>query len=166
MEFKHIPIMLDEVIDGLNIKEDGTYLDGTLGGAGHSIEIIKRLKNGQLIGIDQDENALKKAREVLADYSDQVVFVKDNYKNIDFILKELNIDKIDGILLDIGVSSHQFDEVSRGFSHNHDAPLDMRMDRTQGLTAWDIVNKYSKEELNDIIFNFGEDGQRELLNLL
>ena len=157
MEFKHIPIMLNEVIDGLNIKEDGIYLDGTLGGAGHSIEIVKRLKNGQLIGIDQDENALQKAKEVLSDYSDKVLFVKNNYENIDLILKELSIDKIDGILLDIGVSSHQFDEVSRGFSHNQDAPLDMRMDQSQEISAWDVVNKYSLNELEDIIFKFGEE---------
>lgn len=157
MEFKHIPIMLDEVIDGLNIKENGIYLDGTLGGAGHSTEIVKRLGNGQLIGIDQDENALKKAKEVLSDYSEKVIFVKNNYENIDSVLKELHIEKVDGILLDIGVSSHQFDEVSRGFSHNQDAPLDMRMDRSQDISAWDVVNKYSKERLEDIIFNLGEE---------
>lgn len=157
MEFKHIPIMLEEVIEGLNIKEDGIYLDGTLGGAGHSKEIVKRLDSGQLIGIDQDENALKKAKEVLSDYSDKVIFVKNNYENIDLVLKELHVEKVDGILLDIGVSSHQFDEISRGFSHNQDAPLDMRMDRSQGISAWDVVNKYSKERLEDIIFNFGEE---------
>ncbi len=157
MEFKHISIMLEEVIDGLNIKEDGIYLDGTLGGAGHSKEIVKRIGSGKLIGIDQDENALKKAKEVLSDYSDKVIFVKNNYENIDLVLKELHIEKVDGILLDIGVSSHQFDEVSRGFSHNQDAPLDMRMDRSQEISAWDVVNKYSKEELENIIFNFGEE---------
>lgn len=157
MEFKHIPIMLEEVLEGLNIKENGTYLDGTLGGAGHSKEIVKRLGSGQLIGIDQDENALIKAKEVLSDYSDKVVFIKNNYENIDLVLKELHIEKVDGILLDIGVSSHQFDEVSRGFSHNQDAPLDMRMDKTQEISAWDVVNKYSKEKLEDIIFNYGEE---------
>lgn len=157
MEFKHTPIMLNEVIDGLKIKEDGIYLDGTLGGAGHSIEIVKRLKGGQLIGIDQDENALNKAKEVLASYTDKVIFIKNNYENIDRVLSELHIDKIDGILLDIGVSSHQFDEVSRGFSHNQDAPLDMRMDRSQDLSAWDVVNRYSAKELNDIIFHYGEE---------
>lgn len=157
MKFKHIPIMLNEVIEGLNIKENGIYLDGTLGGAGHSIEIVKGLKNGQLIGIDQDEIALNKAKEVLADFLDKIVFVNDNYENIDSILKRLNIDKLDGILLDIGVSSHQFDEVSRGFSHNQDAPLDMRMDRKQDLSAWHVVNRYSTQELNDIIFNYGEE---------
>jgi 16S rRNA (cytosine1402-N4)-methyltransferase len=157
MEFKHIPIMLNEVLDGLKIKEDGIYLDGTLGGAGHSIEIVKRLKSGKLIGIDQDDNALDKAKEVLADYHDRVILIKNNYENIDLLLNELKIDGIDGILLDIGVSSHQFDEVSRGFSHNQDAPLDMRMDMKQDLSAWDVVNKYSLDELNDIIFNFGEE---------
>lgn len=157
MDFKHIPIMLQEVIDGLNIKEDGIYVDGTVGGAGHSIEIVKRLKDGRHIGIDQDENALKKASQVLSDYMDKVTLVKNNYENIDMVLKDLNIDKVDGILLDIGVSSHQFDEVSRGFSHNQDAPLDMRMDRSQEISAWHVVNTYSKESLEDIIFNYGED---------
>lgn len=157
MEFKHIPIMLDEVLDGLNIKEDGIYVDGTIGGAGHSLEIVKRLTNGKLIGIDQDENALNKAKDVLSDYSDKVILVKNNYENIDTILREQNIEKVDGILLDIGVSSHQFDEASRGFSHNQDAPLDMRMDKSQEISAWVVVNKYSKEELEDIIFNYGEE---------
>lgn len=157
MEFRHIPIMLDEVIDGLNIKEDGIYVDGTIGGGGHSMEIVKKLKNGKLIGIDQDENALNKAREVLSDYLDKVILIKNNYENIDNVLADLKIEKVDGILLDIGVSSHQFDEVSRGFSHNQDAPLDMRMDRSQEISAWDIVNKYSKENLEDIIFNLGEE---------
>ena len=115
MEFKHTPIMLEEVIDGLNIKEDGIYIDGTLGGAGHSVEIVKKLRNGQLIGIDQDENALSKAKEVLKDYSERVVFVKDNYENVDSILNRLNIPGVDGILLDIGVSSHQLDEATRRF---------------------------------------------------
>lgn len=157
MEFKHIPIMLEEVIEGLNIKEDGIYVDGTLGGAGHSIEIVKRLKDGKLIGIDQDENALKKAREVLADYQDRVILVKDNYENIERILDTLNIEGVDGILLDIGVSSHQLDEGSRGFSHNQDASLDMRMDRSQGFTAWHVVNNYSLEDLEDIILKYGEE---------
>lgn len=157
MQFNHIPIMLDQVIEGLKIKEDGIYVDGTLGGGGHSIEIVKRLRDGQLIGIDQDINALNKAEEVLGQYLDKVTMVKNNYENIDEILEDLNIDKVDGILLDIGVSSHQFDEVSRGFSHNQDAPLDMRMDTSQDISAWDIVNKYSMEDLNNIIFNYGEE---------
>jgi len=157
VNFKHIPIMLDEVIEGLNIKENGIYVDGTLGGAGHSLEITKRLENGKLIGIDQDENALMKAKEVLSSYSDRVILVHDNYENIDSILQELNIPKVDGILLDLGVSSHQLDEGERGFSHSKDAILDMRMDRTREFSAWDVVNKYSEKELEDIIWNYGED---------
>lgn len=157
MEFKHIPIMLKEVIDGLNIKEDGIYIDGTLGGAGHSLEIVKRLDSGKLIGIDQDERALEKAREVLEPYRERAILVHDNYENIDRILKELNIDKVDGILLDLGVSSYQLDAKERGFSHNKDAMLDMRMDRTREFSAWDVVNGYSKEELERIIWEYGED---------
>ena len=135
MEFKHVPIMLDEVIEGLKIRENGIYVDGTLGGAGHSLEIIKRLDNGKLIGIDQDHRALKKARQVLEPYEDKAILVHDNYKNIDIILKDLGIEKVDGILLDLGVSSHQLDEGERGFSHNKDAVLDMRMDRTKKFSA-------------------------------
>lgn len=157
MEFKHISVLLDEVIEGLNIKEDGIYVDGTLGGAGHSIEIAKKLTTGRLIGIDQDQNALKKARETLVEYIDKVTFIHDNYENIDRVLNDLGIKKVDGILLDIGVSSHQLDEKSRGFSHNSDAPLDMRMDETSSLTARDVVNNYSEKELEDIIFNYGEE---------
>lgn len=157
MEFKHIPILLDKVIEGLNIKEDGIYVDGTLGGAGHSLEIVKRLSHGRFIGIDQDENALKKAGQVLSPYKDRVTIVHDNYENIEEVLNRLDIKKVDGILLDIGVSSHQLDEGSRGFSHNQDARLDMRMDRSNDFTAWDVVNKYSEKELEDIIWNYGED---------
>lgn len=157
MEFNHIPILLKEVIQGLSIKKDGIYVDGTLGGAGHSIEIVKKLDNGRLIGIDQDTDALKKANQVLADFKDKTVLVHDNYKNIDHILKKLEIEKVDGIFIDIGVSSYQLDETSRGFSYHRDAPLDMRMDKTKEFTAWDIVNKYTKKELTDIILNYGED---------
>lgn len=157
MEFKHVPILLDKVIEGLAIKEDGIYVDGTLGGAGHSLEIIKKLANGKLVGIDQDTNALKKAKEVLSTYEDKSILVHENYENMARVLKNLNIDKVDGILLDLGVSSHQLDEGSRGFSHNQDAQLDMRMDRTADFTAWDVVNKYSEKELENIIWNYGED---------
>lgn len=157
MKFNHIPIMLDTVIDKLNIKKDGVYVDGTLGGAGHSIEIVKRLDKGKLIGIDQDEDALKKAREVLKDYNDKTIFVHDNYKNIDNIFRTLNIEKVDGIFIDIGVSSYQLDEASRGFSYHNDADLDMRMDRSKGFSAWDVVNKYSQEELEEIFLNYGEE---------
>lgn len=157
MKFEHRPVLLKEAIDGLNIREDGIYVDGTLGGAGHSREIVSRLTNGKLIGIDQDINALNKAREVLKDYKDKVIFVHDNYVNIEDILSSLNIERVDGILLDIGVSSHQLDEKERGFSYQKDAPLDMRMDNTQKLTAWDVVNTYSEEDLERIIWNYGED---------
>lgn len=157
MKFEHIPVLLNEVIDGLNLKPDGIYVDGTLGGAGHSIEIAKRLTSGKLIGIDQDINAINKAKEVLKDYLDKVILVHDNYVNIERVLRDLNIDGVDGILLDIGVSSHQLDEDERGFSHNKDARLDMRMDTTSDFSAWDVVNKYSKEELERIIKIYGEE---------
>lgn len=157
MDFNHIPVLLKEVIDGLDIKKDGIYVDCTLGGAGHSREIVKKLEGGLLIGIDQDLNALKKANEVLSDYKDRVKLVHSNYENIGKILDDLDIKKVDGILLDIGVSSHQLDEVERGFSHSKDAFLDMRMDTTSNIRAWDIVNNYSREELEHIIWNYGED---------
>lgn len=157
MRFEHTPVLLNEVIEGLNIREDGIYVDGTLGGAGHSIEIVKRLKSGKLIGIDQDINAINKAREVLKDYMDKVILIHDNYGNIQRIFKDLSIEKVDGILLDIGVSSHQLDEDERGFSYNKDAHLDMRMDTTNDFTAWHVVNKYSKEDLERIIRLYGEE---------
>lgn len=157
MEFKHIPILRDKVIEGLNIKKDGIYIDGTLGGAGHSLEIVKRLDRGKLIGIDQDQAALNKAREVLGPYKDRTIILHDNYKNIREILDSLDIEKVDGILLDLGVSSYQLDEGSRGFSYHQDAKLDMRMDKTRDFTAWDLVNKYSEKDLEDIIWKYGED---------
>lgn len=157
MNFEHVPVMLNEVLEGLNIKEDGIYVDGTLGGAGHSIEIAKRLKYGKLIGIDQDINAIKKAKTVLAPYENRVTIVKNNFKNIKFVLADLNIEGVDGILLDLGVSSHQLDEESRGFSYQKDAPLDMRMDLSQEFSAWDIVNKYSELELEKILWDYGEE---------
>ncbi|MCF6464092.1 16S rRNA (cytosine(1402)-N(4))-methyltransferase RsmH [Clostridium sp. Cult1] len=157
MEFEHIPVLLKEAIDGLNIREDGIYVDGTLGGAGHSYQIIKRLTTGKLIGIDQDINAINKAKEVLRDYSDKTILVHDNYVNIKKILFNLGIEKVDGILLDIGVSSHQLDQEERGFSYNKEAPLDMRMDNTRQFSAWDVVNKYSQEDLEKIIWKYGEE---------
>lgn len=157
MEFKHVSVLLEEVLEGLNIKEDGIYVDGTLGGAGHSLEIVKKLTSGRLIGIDQDENALIKARQVLKDYEDKVTLVHDNYENLPKVLAELGIEKVDGILLDLGVSSHQLDEKSRGFSHNNDAILDMRMDETSSLTAKDVVNTYTEKEIEDVLFNYGEE---------
>lgn len=157
MDFKHVPVLLNEVIEGLDIKEDGIYVDCTLGGAGHSKEIVKRLKTGLLIGIDQDLNALKKASQVLSPYEGSFKLVHNNYENIGRVLDDLKIEKVDGILLDIGVSSHQLDQGERGFSHSKDAFLDMRMDTTSTIKAWDIVNNYSKEELERIIWNYGED---------
>lgn len=157
LNFEHIPVLLDETIKGLNIKEDGIYIDGTLGGGGHSKEILKRLTTGKLIGIDQDTNALKKAEEVLRDYKDNLILVHNNYVNIPSVLDKLGIDKVDGVLLDIGVSSHQLDEGERGFSYHQDAALDMRMNREQELSAWQVVNQYPERNLEDIIFNYGEE---------
>ena len=158
MEFKHIPIMLKDCIDGLNIKEDGIYFDGTLGGAGHSSEILKRLsKNGLLIGTDKDDEALKVSTERLSKISKNFIAVKSDFKNFDKVLDNLNIKKVDGILLDLGVSSYQLDNAERGFSYIADAPLDMRMDRTNPLTAEYVVNNYSAEELTKIFYEYGEE---------
>lgn len=158
MEFNHKPIMLDEVIEGLKIKPDGIYVDGTLGGAGHSVEIVKRLSTGGiLIGIDQDTEALEKASEVLSNYKDNTILVHNNYENIDTVLEDLGIEKVDGILLDIGVSSYQLDNEDRGFSFHKDAELDMRMDRTSKISAKEIVNDYSEEDLERIIWKYGEE---------
>ncbi len=157
MEFKHKPVMLSECIKGLNIKPDGIYVDGTLGGAGHSKEIAKRLsKDGLLIGIDRDDDALKAAKENLKEFQN-VKFVKDNHDNIKQILEDLEIEKVDGILLDLGVSSYQLDERNRGFSYLGENELDMRMDKTQELTAQKVVNTYSEEKLANIIYEYGEE---------
>ena len=157
MEFNHYSVMLNECINMLNIKQDGIYVDGTLGGAGHSFEIAKRLnESGRLIGIDQDEDAIKTATQRLYNFSN-VTIVKDNNKNIVNILKNLEIDGVDGILLDLGVSSYQLDNAERGFSYNKDANLDMRMDRDNPLTAKIVVNQYSYEDLVKIIFEYGEE---------
>lgn len=157
-EFKHIPIMLTQVIEGLDIKPDGIYADGTLGGGGHSYEVARRLTaGGRLIGIDQDEAAIKAAGERLSEFNDRVTIVRSNYAQMVSILKSLGIEKADGILLDLGVSSYQLDTAERGFSYMEDAPLDMRMDRRQEKTARDIVNGYSKAELTRIIREYGED---------
>ncbi|MBL7575295.1 16S rRNA (cytosine(1402)-N(4))-methyltransferase RsmH [Peptoniphilus asaccharolyticus] len=158
MEFAHKSVLLDETIDLLNVREGGIYIDGTIGGAGHSREILKRIgETGLLIGIDQDTNALKKADSVLREVGDNYKLFHANYKEFENILDELNIDKVDGILLDLGVSSYQFDEGDRGFSYNYDARLDMRMDRSSSLSAWEIVNEYSKEELTKIIRDYSEE---------
>lgn len=157
MEFKHVSVLLKECIDNLNIKENGIYVDCTLGGAGHSSEIIKLLSNkGKLIGIDQDQDAINAAKERLKEYSN-VIYVHDNFYNIDSILQNLNIEKVDGVLMDLGVSSYQLDEASRGFSYMHDAPLDMRMNRENSKSAYEVVNNYSEEELYSIIKSYGEE---------
>ena len=157
MEFKHKPVMLMPCIEGLEIKKDGIYVDGTLGGAGHSIEIAKRLSpKGKLIGIDRDEEALTAAQEKLKDFSN-VIYVHDNHDNIKEILENLEIEKVDGILLDLGVSSYQLDERNRGFSYLGENKLDMRMDKTQELTAETVVNTYEEKELADIIYQYGEE---------
>ena len=157
MEFHHVSVLLNECIEGLSIDKDGIYVDGTLGGAGHSYEICKRLDAGRLIGIDQDMNAINAAKERLKEFGDKVTFVNDNFSNIKNILNELGIEKVDGFLLDIGVSSHQLDEAGRGFSYMQDAPLDMRMDITKPLSAYEVVNEYSEEEINNVIFKYGEE---------
>ena len=157
MEFLHIPVMLQECITYLNIKPNGIYVDGTLGGAGHSSVIASKLNSGRLIGIDQDADAIRAAGEKLAPYGETVTIVKNNFKNIDAVLDGLGIDKIDGALLDLGVSSHQLDEAKRGFSYMADAPLDMRMNREETLSAYDVVNGYTEQQLADIIFRYGEE---------
>ena len=157
MEFKHKSVLLQECIEGLNIKENGIYVDGTLGGAGHSSEILKKLSSkGKLIGIDRDEEALKAAKERLKEY-ENVVYLHGNHDDIKELLKSIQIDKVDGILLDLGVSSYQLDERARGFSYMGEATLDMRMDKTQELTAKDVVNNYTEEELSKIIEEYGEE---------
>ena len=158
MEFKHKSVLLYETVDQLNIKPDGIYVDGTLGGGGHSYEIASRLSDkGRLIGIDQDEDAIKAASERLKPFMDRVTIVRNNYCNMDKVLDELSIDKVDGIMLDLGVSSYQLDTAERGFTYNVDAKLDMRMDQRQEVTARDIVNDYSEYDLYRIIRDSGED---------
>ena len=158
VEFKHVSIMVDEVIENLDIKSDGIYVDGTLGGAGHAWHICSRLgENGRFIGIDQDEAAIEASKKRLAEFGDKVHVVRSNYCHMKDLLWQMEIDKVDGILLDLGVSSYQFDNAARGFSYRVDAPLDMRMDQRQEMTARDIVNTYSESELYRIIRDFGED---------
>lgn len=157
MEFHHISVLLNECIDNLNIRPDGIYVDGTMGGGGHSLEIAKRLTTGRLICIDQDPNAHEAAGKRLAEYKDRITFVRDNFGNIANILDSLGIEKIDGMLLDIGVSSHQLDEAERGFSYQQDAPLDMRMNPDRPFSAYDVVNGYDEDELDRVIFTYGEE---------
>ncbi len=157
MSFAHTPVLLQEVMEGLNIDPDGIYVDGTLGGGGHAYELCRRLKGGRLVGIDQDGDAVKAAGERLKEFSDRVTVVRDNYRNIRGVLEGLGIPKVNGIYLDLGVSSYQLDTPERGFSYRTDAPLDMRMDDRTERTAYDIVNTYPQAELARIIREYGED---------
>lgn len=158
MEFHHLSVLLNECLQGLNLKPGGSYVDCTLGGAGHSLEIMKRIvPDGQLIGIDQDENALAAARAKLALYSENVTLVYSNFKRISTVVKELHPEGVDGVLFDLGVSSHQLDVAERGFSYMQDAPLDMRMDASQVLKAEDLVNDLSQDKLAEIIWAYGEE---------
>lgn len=158
LDFSHTSVLLNECIEGLNINPNGTYVDCTLGGAGHSLQILKKLSpSGTLIGIDQDINAINKSTETLKYYKDNIILINDNFFNIKNILLKLDIKKVDGFLLDLGVSSHQLDTPTRGFSYNYDNNLDMRMDTTKNFTAFDVVNNYSKDKLKKIIYEYGED---------
>jgi 16S rRNA (cytosine1402-N4)-methyltransferase len=158
MEFKHTSVLLEETIDNLHIKPEGIYVDGTLGGGGHSYQIAARLdKGGRLIGIDQDGDAIRAAAERLEPFADRVTLVRNNYCNMREVLKQLAIEKVDGIVLDLGVSSFQLDNAERGFSYKYDTPLDMRMDQRQSLSARDIVNDYTEMELFRIIKDYGEE---------
>ena len=156
-EFHHVSVLLDECLEGLNIKPDGTYVDGTLGGAGHSSQIVKRLTTGHHIGIDRDPVALKAAGERLAPFGDKVTLVHSNFCEIKQVLEDLEIEGVDGILLDLGVSSPQLDDGSRGFSYMADAPLDMRMNSEDALSAYDVVNTWSQDELKRILYDYGEE---------
>lgn len=158
MAFKHTSVLLTETIDGLCVKPDGIYVDGTLGGGGHSFEVARQLsEQGRLIGIDQDEAAIEAATKRLSPYQEHVTIIRSNYRNTPSVLKELGINGIDGMMLDLGVSSYQLDTEERGFSYRYDAPLDMRMDRRQTLSAYEIVNHYSEEQLFHVIRDYGEE---------
>ncbi len=157
MEFHHVPVLKDEAIQALAIRADGIYVDATMGGAGHSVEIARRLTTGRLIGFDQDEEAIRASQKRLESFGDRVTFVNQNFKTIRSVLSNLKINGIDGALMDLGVSSHQLDEGARGFSYQIDAPLDMRMDRRNDFSAYDVVNSYSAAELERVIFQYGEE---------
>ena len=156
-DYGHKPVLLEECLEALAIRPGGTYLDGTLGRAGHSLEILRRLKGGRLIGIDRDMTAIEAARERLAEYKDHVTLVHGNFCDLGEILSSLHVDKVDGMLFDLGVSSPQLDEAQRGFSYMHDAPLDMRMDTSDALDARQVVNTWSGEELRRILYEYGEE---------
>ena len=155
-QFNHYSVLLSETIEALQVKPDGTYLDGTLGGGGHAWHVCRQLENGRFYGIDQDEAAIKAAGERLKEFGDKVTIIRDNYCNAKAVLEGMGVTRVDGIVLDLGVSSYQLDTEERGFSYRYDAPLDMRMDQRQSLTARDIVNGYSEKELYAIIRDYGE----------
>ena len=155
--FKHYSVLLNEAVEGLNIKEDGIYVDCTLGGAGHSLEILKRLKTGKLYAFDQDNVALENAKQKLAEYSDKVVFIKSNFVNLKEKLAEYGVHEVDGVLYDLGVSSPQLDTPERGFSYNYDTKLDMRMDTDAKISAYEVVNEYSYHDLVKIFYRYGEE---------
>ena len=157
MEFKHVTVLLNEAVDILDIKPEGIYVDGTLGGAGHSLEIVKKLTSGKLICFDQDINAISAAKVKLKDFMDKTILVHSNFENLREELNKLGIESIDGFLVDLGVSSHQLDVPERGFSYMQDAPLDMRMDNNAELSAYDVVNTYSEAELKRVIKDYGEE---------
>ncbi len=157
MSFNHVSVLLHESIEGLNIKPDGVYVDGTLGGGGHSFHILQRLTSGKLIGIDQDQDALQAATKRLGIYGEKFIPVHSNYSELLQVLDSLGIEKIDGLILDLGVSSYQLDEAERGFSYMNDAPLDMRMNRENDFSAYDVVNTYSERVLTQVIREYGEE---------
>lgn len=156
-EAKHVSVLLNECIDNLDIKPDGVYLDGTLGLGGHSLQIARRLKTGKLICVDRDESAIERSKKRLSEYSDRIIFVHDTFSHAAEIIKELGYSGIDGMLFDLGVSSPQLDEAERGFSYMNDAPLDMRMDNSSSLTAKEVVNSWSEERLQRILWDYGEE---------
>lgn len=162
-KFQHTPVLLNECLDGLNIKPDGIYIDGTLGGGGHSGEILKLLTTGKLIAFDKDDDALSTTKEKLKQYSDKIIYVKSDFKKMYNIVKDMGYTGVDGILLDLGVSSYQIDTAERGFSYRFDGNLDMRMDQTASLTAKDVVNTYSKEDLIRILYDYGEESFAKLI---
>ncbi len=162
LKFEHKPVMLNECINGLNIKPDGIYVDGTLGGGGHSQHILSKLTSGKLIGIDKDDYALNYCKNKFAN-NKNIVFVKSDFVNMQKVLRDLNISKVDGILLDLGVSSYQIDTPERGFSYRFDAPLDMRMDQSSELTAYNVVNEYSEDDLKEILYKYGEEEHAKLI---
>lgn len=157
IDYKHIPVLLNETIEGLNIKPDGIYVDCTMGGAGHSSVILSKLTTGHLYAFDQDEMVIEKAKERLETISNNFTIINDNFVNIKSALEEVGVTKVDGILYDLGVSSFQLDIPERGFSYNHDAPLDMRMDQSKDFSAYDVVNSYSEQELKKVLYEYGEE---------